>query len=136
MRDASDLLYEYEVSSPPWDYRTLFTNVGKLSNTGVEVLITGIPVRTKGFEWITTLTMAHNKNKLISFTNEEFYNAISEVGWIGDPINAYCQKLTEGGTLGSFFAPEYAGTGSDGQEIISVIKISRRLRKYYYTRTP
>ncbi|MDR2556805.1 MAG: SusC/RagA family TonB-linked outer membrane protein, partial [Bacteroidales bacterium] len=123
MRNVSDLLYEYEVAVPPWDYNSLFTNVGKLSNMGVEILISGIPVREKGFEWSTTLTMAHNKNKLISFTDEEFYNAATNVGWIGDPINAYCQQLTAGGPIGSFFAREYYGVGADGQDIISILKI-------------
>jgi hypothetical protein len=67
--------------------------------------------------------LAHNKNKLISFTDEEFYNAATNVGWISDPINTYCQQLTAGGSIGSFFAPEYHGVGPDGQDIISLIKI-------------
>ncbi|MDD4008840.1 MAG: TonB-dependent receptor [Fermentimonas sp.] len=42
------------------------TNIGKLKNSGHELSISGIPVKTKDFEWDVTLNFSRNKNKVIS----------------------------------------------------------------------
>ena len=113
-RHTKDLLYDYTVPVPPYDYKTLFTNVGTLSNLGVELSLNAIPVKTKDFIWTSSLVMAHNENKLISFTNEEFKSAVYKVGKIPTPVDAYTQRLIEGESLGSFYAPVYIGTGKSG----------------------
>ena len=41
-------------------------NAGNLENKGVEVSITGIPLKTKDFQWQVTVNWAQNKNKLLS----------------------------------------------------------------------
>ena len=85
-RLTTDLLYNYTVPVPPYDYSTLFTNVGKISNSGIELTLSGIPVKTKNISWLTTLTFAHNANKLVSFTNEEFsgqeYRMAQYTSWL------------------------------------------------------
>ena len=115
-RLTTDLLYDYKVPVPPYDYDTLFTNVGSISNTGIELSIYAIPVKTKDFMWNTSLVAAHNENKLIAFTNEEFKNADYNIGWVATPVGAYLQRLTEGESLGSFYAPRWTGVGSDGND--------------------
>lgn len=115
-RLTTDLLYDYTVPVPPYDYKTLFTNVGSISNSGIELSLNAIPVKTKNMVWNTSLVAAHNENKLISFTNEQFKDAEYKVGWDGDPINANLQRLIEGESLGSFFAPVWTGVGADGQD--------------------
>ena len=54
------------------DYPELFTNVGTINNSGIE--ITRMPVRSKqrindNIDFVKT-------NKLVKFTNEEFQNRI------------------------------------------------------------
>ena len=115
-RLTTDLLYDYNVPVPPYDYKTLFTNVGSISNSGLELSIYAIPVKTKDFMWNTSLVAAHNENKLISFTNEEFKNADYNIGWVATPVGAYLQRLIEGESLGSFYAPVWTGVGSDGND--------------------
>lgn len=73
-RTTDNLLYNYTVPTPPYIFNTLFTNVGKVTNQGVELTISAIPVKTKDFTWSTTYLIAHNTNKLDKFTNEEFTN--------------------------------------------------------------
>jgi len=106
-RLTTDLLYNYKVPVPPYDYDELFTNVGSISNTGLELSIYATPVKTRELVWTTSLVAAHNENKLIKFTNEEFKNQRYEVGWIATPVGAYVQRLIEGESLGSFYAPEW-----------------------------
>ena len=106
-RVTTDLLDDYVFPVPPYDYNTLFTNVGSISNTGVELTLFGTPVKKKNLEWNVNFTAAHNKNKLIKFKNKEFKNAEYKIGWIGDPFNYNCQRLVEGESLGQFYAPVF-----------------------------
>jgi TonB-linked SusC/RagA family outer membrane protein len=41
------------------------TNVGRMDNEGVEVLLTGSPVRTSDFKWDVSLNFSLNRNKVI-----------------------------------------------------------------------
>ena len=117
-RLTTDLLYEYNVPVPPYDYKTLFTNVGSISNTGIELTLYAVPVKTRDFVWNTSLVAAHNENKLIKFTNEDFQNQDYEIGWIATPVGAYVQRLIEGESLGSFYAPIWDSVGSDGSDVL------------------
>ncbi|MDP4278134.1 MAG: SusC/RagA family TonB-linked outer membrane protein [Bacteroidota bacterium] len=117
LRNTTNLLYTYSVPTPPYVYDELFTNVGQIRNTGVELTINAIPVQLKDFRWNTTLTFSHNSNKLIKFTNSEFTNGVYKVGWLNSPIAAYSQRLIEGQSLGSFYGPVWLGTDKDGKDI-------------------
>jgi TonB-linked SusC/RagA family outer membrane protein len=39
-------------------------NIGSVSNKGVEVLLSGVPVRTDNFSWESTLNFSYNKNRI------------------------------------------------------------------------
>ncbi|MDB5276213.1 SusC/RagA family TonB-linked outer membrane protein [Ferruginibacter paludis] len=41
-------------------------NAGNIQNKGVEILLSGVPVRTKHFEWTTTVNFTRNRNKIIA----------------------------------------------------------------------
>ena len=113
-RLTTDLLYNYTVPVPPYDYGTLFTNVGKISNSGIELTVDATPVKTKEFAWNTTVTASHNDNKLISFTNEEFVGQEYRIGWLNTPLGVYSQRLIEGESIGTFYGPNYEGLRSSG----------------------
>ena len=117
-RLTTNLLYNYTVPVPPYDYDTLFTNVGSICNQGIELTLFGTPVQNENFEWNTTLTMAHNNNRLVKFTNEEFKAQEYRIGWIATPVGAYCQRLIEGESLGTFYAPKYKGLNKFGQVVL------------------
>ena len=70
------------------------------------------------FKWNTYLIFSKNINKLISFTNEEFQDASYNVGWIPTPVGAYCQRLQEGESLGSFYGPVWLGVSEEGDDIL------------------
>lgn len=112
-RYTSDLLYDYSVPVPPYDYKTMFTNVGSISNQGIELTLYGTPVESGKFKWDTSLTMAHNMNKLISFTNEEFNDGEYKIGWINTPVGVFSQRLIEGNSLGTFYGPIWNGVDPD-----------------------
>lgn len=115
-RTTSNLLYDYTVPTPPYVYSTLFTNVGKVTNEGVEATISATLVKTKDFEWHTAFNVAHNKNKLVKFTNSEYTNGSYKVGWSASGA-CYTQRLTEGQSLGTFYGPVWLGT-TDGKDVL------------------
>jgi len=45
-------------------YTKKVTNVGQVSNRGIEILLRGQPVRTKDFNWETTITFSKNKSNV------------------------------------------------------------------------
>ena len=117
-RLTTNLLYNYTVPVPPYDYGTIFTNVGSISNQGLELTLFGTPVQRQNFEWNTTLTLANNTNKLIKFTNEEFTSGEYKVGYMSTPIGAYSQRLIEGHSLGTFYAPIWTGVNKKGEDTL------------------
>ncbi len=119
-RLTTDLLYDYAVPVPPYDYKSFFTNVGSISNSGIEVTINAIPVKTRNWEWNTTFIFSRNSNKLIKFTNEEFQGQEYRIGWVNTPLGVYSQRLMEGKSLGSFYGPIYQGVDEKtGNAIVS-----------------
>lgn len=116
-RKSTDLLYTYEVSVPPYLYKELFTNVGTISNRGIELSLKGVPMRTEDFNWTSILTFSYNKNLLDKFTNEEFTNDSYDLGWIGGAIGVNSQKLREGQSLGTFYGPVWIGVDELGKDL-------------------
>lgn len=123
-RLTTDLLYNYTVPVPPYDYGTLFTNVGSISNSGIELTVDATPVKTKDLVWNTTITASHNNNKLISFTNEEFVGQEYRIGWLNTPLGVYSQRLIEGESIGTFYGPNYEGLRSSGSTKVAQTKES------------
>ena len=116
-RRTTDLLYTYQVPTPPYVYNEMFTNVGEIKNSGIELTINAVPVRTKNLVWNTTFIVSRNTNKLVKFTNEEFTDGEYKVGWLNSPVAAYCQRLVEGESLGTFYGPKWLGVDENGDDI-------------------
>lgn len=46
-------------------------NVGEMSNTGIELLLTGTPIKTEDFSWDINLNYAYNDNQVLSLLDPE-----------------------------------------------------------------
>lgn len=114
IKNTSDMLYDYAVPSPPNLYPSTYANVGKMRNSGIEIMIKAIPVTTKDFEWTTTLTMQHNKNKLVSLSNDLYQtdNTMWLMG-ISDPVSQYTHKVQVGEALGQIWSLKAVGVSED-----------------------
>jgi iron complex outermembrane receptor protein len=60
------------------------TNIGDLSNRGLEIAFNATPVRTKSFRWDTRINFAFNKNKLDRLQPGQDYldNNVQDGGWL------------------------------------------------------
>ncbi len=67
---TSNLLLPYPVSGLT-GVSTVTSNVGELSNRGIEVMINTINIMGRDFTWETNFTIAHNKNEVISVSGNQ-----------------------------------------------------------------
>jgi len=105
-----DLLWDYSVPVPPNLHNSTTANVGTMSNTGVELMVGGAPVRTRNFEWNTTLTVSHNKNRLESLSNDLYQTEdYLDGAWTEEPTSMVLQRTYVGGALGDFYMLKSTG---------------------------
>ncbi len=118
-KKTSDMLYDYAVPSPPNLYPSTYANVGKMRNTGIEIMLRAIPVTTKDFEWNTVLTLQHNENKLVSLSNDLYQT--ENVMWmtgIGEPVYQYTHKVEVGKPFGQIWGLKAVGVSESGVFLI------------------
>ncbi len=107
---TEDMLWEYSVPVPPNLYGTTTANVGSMSNSGIELMLGGTPVKTRDFEWNTTITAAHNENRLLSLSND-LYETVNYIdgAWTEEPTSMCIQRTYVGGALGDFYMLKSTG---------------------------
>lgn len=118
-KKTSDMLWNFTVPVPPNLYPSTLANAGVMRNSGIEVAINVTPIRTKDFEWKTTLTGSTNINKLISLSNDlyETQNYLPE-GGLGEPISMSTHRLEVGKAVGQFFGLKSVGVSKNGLWLI------------------
>lgn len=124
-RDTKDLLWNYNVPTPPFQYETMMANCGEITSKGLELSITGVPVKVGNWTWTTTATMAFNDNKIkklsgqVSLNGTTYELAYSEqlCGGVGENglqgVNT--QKIVEGESVGTFYGYKVTGVTKSGK---------------------
>jgi TonB-linked SusC/RagA family outer membrane protein len=85
------------------------TNAGEIRNQGVEVLLTGTPLRTRDFSWDVSLNWSANRSRVLSMPE-----GISEIMFMDDRI---ANKVEVGGSIGDLYGRPYK-RDANGQLII------------------
>ena len=98
-------------SSATSGYEFLSVNAGELRNEGIEVFLSGTPIKTKDFEWGIDLNFSKNKNSILSLHPDINTYTISEARWAGAAIVAQV-----GGQYGTIIGKDFQKT--DSGEII------------------
>ena len=82
---------------------TMMTNIGSVRNTGIEIALTTINIENKDWHWETTVTFAHNKNK------------VREINGTGDRVlgKGQTDNLFVGYSTNNVYAYEWGGIVSD-----------------------
>ncbi len=60
-------------------FSSKWVNAGEIQNTGVELSLNGIPVKSKNFSWNINVNWAQNKNKVVSLYTDESGNKITNL---------------------------------------------------------
>lgn len=118
LRQTKDLLWLYKVPQPPYQHEELLANAGQMKSYGVELSISGVPVKIGDWTWTSTWTMAWNDNKVtkLSDPSKGFNYTESLAGSVSGNCfsNMNTQILIEGESVGSFYGFKFAGISSDG----------------------
>lgn len=116
IKTTSNLIWSYPVSTTQYPYPELTTNIGKISNKGVELTLGATPVKTKDFSWKSTFTISHNTNKVLSLSNSQFNEQSVNTAFLGGKGQSgnWSQLLQVGQPIGTFDIWHYAGTNAQG----------------------
>jgi TonB-linked SusC/RagA family outer membrane protein len=115
-RVTSDLLYNYTSQLPPFVRETIYTNVGSISNRGVELTLNAVAVKAKDFSWTIDATGSYVKNIADDLSNNVYKveaistSSIGGYGALGEAI-----RIEQGGKLGNFYGKRFAGFTEDGK---------------------
>ncbi|MDR0657662.1 MAG: SusC/RagA family TonB-linked outer membrane protein [Mediterranea sp.] len=118
-RKVDGLIYQYNVPVPPNLYNKTWANGGVMENRGIEVLLSGMPVITKDFEWNTSVTFSTNSNKLKSLDGSVFkteYDYFDE-GWLAEPVKTNSHRVQVGEKIGNFWGFKVADVDDNGKWI-------------------
>ena len=122
-KKTSDLIWNYAVSTNIYPVDWIMANVGNITNRGIEFTINATPVKTKDFEWQTTVNLSHNKNTVDKLSNSTY--SVDYVDWSDPDIggissNGNTQRIMEGEPLGTFWTYKHAGYDANGNSVFLV----------------
>ena len=113
-----DMLYEYQVSVPPFAYSSLMANLGKMSNSGLEFGLGGTLYQDKDIQLNLNMNLSFQRNRLISLSGEwqgeyleapeiQGINSMDGAGFHGGHNDVVSRIV--GQPLGVFFMPHCTG---------------------------
>ena len=98
IKNTNDMLVPMSVpiSSGYSDEAVPNINAGRMRNTGVEVSLNSMNIKSSNFTWTTTVNFAYNHNRILSLNDDVpmyFGNNIHAVGY---PVSAFYGYVTDG----------------------------------------
>ena len=113
-----DMLYEYQVSVPPFAYSSLMANLGQMSNSGMEFGLGGTLYQDKDIQLNLNMNLSFQRNRLISLSGEwqgeyleapeiQGINSMDGAGFHGGHNDVVSRIV--GQPLGVFFMPHCTG---------------------------
>lgn len=125
-RNTTDLLYEYDVPSPPYPYGRRWDNYGQIHNYGVELQLNGVILKNKDLTWTVGFNTAWNNNLVARITGEQYgkegVESFVNVGYIssGDgETGNYVMRLAEGQPIGNYYGFKYYGINKKGEWVFA-----------------
>lgn len=111
IKQTQDLLMQTfvpsHIGSNSWgEINTPYANIGKTRNVGIDVQINARPVTTRDFMWSSSLTLSHNRNKIVAL-NDDSQRIYGNIDWwapfqtvtmfaVGQPMGVFYGYETEG----------------------------------------
>ncbi|WP_225554861.1 SusC/RagA family TonB-linked outer membrane protein [Sphingobacterium bovistauri] len=112
-KETKDLLYEYDVPSPPYQFNRLLANGASMNNKGIEVVLNANVYSNENFRYSTTVNFARNVNEVGSLSSnienigvsQRYEGSIGLEGWTGQTASV----VLPGQPLGTFYVAKYIG---------------------------
>ena len=121
-KETKDMLYKYNVPSPPYQYNQLLANGASMTNRGVEFMVNVVAVDRPDFSWTTNFNVAYNKNEIGSLDSNVDNLSISEryegtmylEGWTAQTVSI----VKPGLPIGTFYTYKYMGYDAKQQKTL------------------
>lgn len=100
-RQSDGLLVDIDVSAVT-GFNSALINIGKVTNSGVELELTGVVVNSDDFRWNATVVASTNKNELLDFadnngliTSVDSKRPAEWINLVGNPISSFYGYVVE-----------------------------------------
>jgi TonB-linked SusC/RagA family outer membrane protein len=105
-KNTNDLIGN-QVVDPTNGFSQIFTNIGKMKNTGIEIALNSTNISTKNFTWTTSLNLAYNKNTITDI-------------YVDPVIADYVQHpaFIQGYAAYGLFSYQWAGLSETGEPMV------------------
>ncbi|MDR2968434.1 MAG: TonB-dependent receptor [Tannerellaceae bacterium] len=115
-RTTVDIIDSYNAPMPPMVLSSILTNVGSMSNRGIEIGLNGKIINKRNFKYDANFTFTYQKNILESLSSDLYKATYKE--WQGLPApgalgNAF--RSQEGEPTGQFYGKRFAGFTDEGK---------------------
>jgi TonB-linked SusC/RagA family outer membrane protein len=138
------MLYNYSVPTPPFFVNTILANVGDMTNKGLEVSLSGIPIKNDNFNWTVNgqLTIVRTNVLNLSGTYNGFNVNTDQIGTAtvsGRGLNSVpVSYIKPGQPLNVYFLPHYTGIDAAGNQLFDGKTIAQNPApaKYYVNPNP
>jgi TonB-linked SusC/RagA family outer membrane protein len=116
-RKTKDMLYQYNVPTPPYLYSSIWANVGVMQNKGWEAMLNFVPVSLKDFQWNSSIYGSHNDNRLVSLSNSLYQTTVDyfDAGYTGEPIQTSTHRVQVGKPIGNFYGYKVVDITANGK---------------------
>ncbi|MBR0275279.1 MAG: SusC/RagA family TonB-linked outer membrane protein [Prevotella sp.] len=125
-KKTSDLIHSYAVSTNIYPLNWIRANVGDITNKGIEFTLNATPVKSRNFQWQTTINLSHNKNTVNKLSNSQFAvdfiepgESETNIGGVASGLGGV-QRIVEGEPLGTFWSLKHAGYDENGNSVFYV----------------
>lgn len=117
---TKDLLVERALP-PSGGFRTQWQNIGNDMNSGIELSLNAVVVKSRDFSWSVDFSLGYNKNKLSGFGGDTIVTS-----------NSYGQTQVyhDGAPLYSWYAKEYSGIDPADGSMLWVGKDGKTTHEY------
>ncbi|MBQ6087793.1 MAG: SusC/RagA family TonB-linked outer membrane protein [Bacteroidales bacterium] len=113
LKKTTDLLFLKDLP----DYNgggSVWTNIGDLSNRGLEFTLNAIPVSTRDFNWETTFTASYNRTRVDDLGPIDYLIPDSDRGGL---FGGGLFILKKGANIGTFYLTQWAGFDENGNNL-------------------
>lgn len=105
-----------------------YSNIGDLRNSGVELTLTGVILRSKDFDWSVTANLSHNSTKILKLPESSI---VDNGGFsASNSLHIFQYWYREGGPMYNAYMPSYAGVNDQGQALYWVDADLDKLANY------
>ena len=107
-RKTSDMLFFFNVPLS-LGYSGYYDNIGDMRNSGLEVSLNAVPVKTQSVQWSINANLTHYTNKITMLPDE--HKKMDVEGYAGYQSGG--RYYGEGLPIYTFYMPKYAGVETD-----------------------